>query len=148
MSKKGLFILICLSFALNLACQNAVKTNENINSVANVKESADIPPGFSTSPVPMSSNSTPGIPDPKLINANSLQKGMTPIPGIPDPKTIGKTPVPKKTPPIPGIPDEETLKKQMNTIIKDANIVNNPPKSQSVNSNRLVNKSKLRKLNP
>ncbi len=148
MSKKVLFILICLSFALNLACQNAAKSNENVNSVANVKESADIPPGFSTSPLPPSGNSTLGIPDPQSINANNLPKGTSPIPGIPDPKTIGKTPVPKKTPPIPGIPDEATLKKQMNTIIKDVNVVNNPPKSQSGNSNRPVNKSKLRKLNP
>lgn len=148
MSKKVFFIIICLPLVLNLACTKAAKPNENINSAANIKESADIPPGFSTSPLPPSTNTIPGIPDPKSINANSLTRGNTSIPGIPNPKTIGKTPVPKKTPPIPGIPDEETLKKQMNTIIKDVNVVNNPPKSQSGNNNtRVINKSRLRKLN-
>jgi hypothetical protein len=79
-------------------------------------------------------------------NANNVANGTTPIPGIPDPKTIGKTPVPKKTPPIPGIPDEATLKKQLNTIMTDVNIVNNPQKSKSVNINaRPADKSKLRK---
>ncbi len=148
MSKKNLFIVICLSIALNAACQSASKPNENVNAAANVKESAEIPPGFSTSPVPISGNTTPGIPDPKLVNANNVSNGTTPIPGIPDPKTIGKTPVPKKTPPIPGIPDEATLKRQMNTIITDVNVVNNPPKSATGNANsRPQKKQRPEKLN-
>lgn len=143
MSKKVLFILFCLSISINTACQNAAKPGENANTAANVKESVEMPPGFSTSPVPMSGNTIPGIPDPKSVNANNAANGATPIPGIPDPKIIGKTPVPKKTPPIPGIPDEATLKKQMNTIMTDVNVVNNPPKSANGStSNRPVKKSR------
>lgn len=148
MSKKVLFVLSCLLFSINLACRSEAQQSENVNAAVNVKEFADVPPGFSTSPVPMSGNTTPGIPDLKSINANNLSNGATPIPGIPDPKTIGKTPIPKKTPPIPGIPDEATLKKQMNTIMTDVNVVNNPPKSETGNANsRPKKKQRPGKLN-
>jgi hypothetical protein len=125
MLRNFLFGLFCALITINLACQSAETPNANSGNKANVQ--TNIPPEFSTSPVPPSGNSTPGIPDPKNINVNAVPKGTTPTPGIPDPSKIGKTPMPKGTPPIPGIPDEETLKRQANRVIRNANISNKPP---------------------
>ncbi len=129
--KNYLFILTL--FALGSACSIAEspKTNSNASS-ANMIQNAnatDLPPGFSTSPIPVNSNSIPGIPGPNDPNANRVPTGN--IPGIPDANKMGKNPQTKKTPPIPGIPDQETLKRQMNTPLQDVNVVNNPPKNQS-----------------
>ncbi len=128
MIKNLLFIFICFSLTVTLACSAAPTPNTNVSSVnaANLDPS-NLPPGFSTNPVTMGTNSTPGIPNPNDANANKIPTGN--IPGIPDTNKMGKTPQPKNTPPIPGIPDQETIKRQMNTPLKDANIVNNPPKT-------------------
>ena len=133
---SGLFLL-----SLNAACTTAESptTNANVvsaNAVRNIN-AADLPPGFSTSPVPMT-GSTPGIPGPNDVNANKVPTGN--IPGIPNTNKMGKTPQPKVTPSIPGIPDQETIKKQMNTPLKDVNVVNNPPKSQSDANNQPADK--------
>jgi hypothetical protein len=133
MLRNLLFILICVSFGAGIACTSTETLNTNANLNSNIP--ANLPPGFSTNAVPPSGNSTPGIPDPNNMNANNVPKGATPTPGIPDPKDIGK-PMQKGTTPTPGIPDPETLKRQANTIIKDANLVNNPPNT---------NKSKVEK---
>ena len=131
MSGKTFFVLLCfLTAALNFACGSAETTNANKITNYNVDQ-ANLPPGFSTSPINTNSASTPGIPNPG--NANVVTKGATPTPGIPDPANIGKTPMPKGTPPIPGIPDEETLKKQMNTP-RNANEVNQPSATSPDNS--------------
>ncbi len=137
MLRNVLFILVCFSVAANLACSSAnpPTSNANVANAVNLN-SANLPPGFSTSPVPMSANSTPGIPDPNDANANKLPTGN--IPGIPDPNK--KTPQPKNTPPIPGIPDEKTIREQMNTPLKDVNVVNNPPKTQPDANNQPANK--------
>lgn len=128
MIRNLFFGFICLSLTATLACSTAPTPNANVTGVnaANL-DPANLPPGFSTSPVTMGTNSTPGIPNPNDANANKIPTGN--IPGIPDTNKMGKTPQPKNTPPIPGIPDQETIKRQMNTPLKDANIVNNPPKT-------------------
>ena len=137
MIRKFLFIFMCFAVALNFACSSTETANTNSANVssANQIDSTNMPPGFSGSPVPMSANATPGIPDPANANKVPLEN----IPGI-DPNKIGKTPQPKNTPPIPGIPDQETLKKQLNTPIKDVNVVNNPSKSQSDANNKPAEK--------
>ena len=128
--KNYLFILTLL--ALSSACSIAESPKTNVNAVnANMVQNvntADLPPGFSTAPVPVN-GSTPGIPGPNEVNANQVPTGN--IPGISNTNVMGKNPQTKKTPPIPGIPDQETIKKQMNTPLQDVNVVNNPPKSQS-----------------
>lgn len=130
--KNYLFILSLFLLSLNTACTTAESPATNINTVgANSTKNinaADLPPGFSTNPVPMT-GSTPGIPGPNDGNANKIPVGN--IPGITDTNKMGKNPQPKNTPPILGIPDQETIKKQMNTPLKDVNVVNNPQKSQS-----------------
>ena len=138
MLKRILFVLTFCLFAVSFACSSTETTNVNAGhgGAANKVDSANIPPEFSTNSVPLSANSAPGIPDP--ANANKVPTGN--IPGIPDTTKTGKTPQPKNTPPIPGIPNEATLKKQMNTPIKDMNVVNNPPKSQSDVNNRPAEK--------
>lgn len=122
---------------LNLSCTTAESPTTNANTVGgNVIQNinaADLPPGFSTSPVPMI-GSTPGIPGPNDVNANKIPVGN--IPGIPNADKLGKNPQPKVTPPIPGIPDQETIKRQMNTPLKDVNVVNNPSKTQSDANNQ------------
>ncbi len=125
MFRNTFFVLICFLTALNFACGTPSTDDANVNKPVNLSvDNANLPPGFSTSPVNTNGAATPGIPDP--TNANVPPKGATPTPGIPDPNTIGKTPMPKGTPPIPGIPDAETLKKQLNTP-RNANEVNQPP---------------------
>ncbi len=137
MLKRILLVLTFYLFAVSFGCSSTETTNVNVGngSAANKVDSANIPPEFSTNSVPLSTNSAPGI-DP--ANANKVPMGN--IPGIPDTTKIGKTPQPKNTPPIPGIPDEKTIKKQMNTPIKDMNVVNNPPKSQTEVNNRPTEK--------
>ena len=134
--KNYLFVLCLCLLSLNTACTTAGSPATNANTMGangaqNIKPE-DLPPGFSTSPVPIN-GSTPGIPNPNDPNANKVPTGN--IPGIPDPNKIGKTPQPKNTPPIPGIPDEATIKKQMNTPLQDVNIVNNPSKVPTTNAN-------------
>jgi hypothetical protein len=137
MLKFFLFVLICFLVATSSACSSATVPTANVSTANLVNtDAANLPPGFSTSPVPMGANSTPGIPDPNDANANKLPTGA--IPGIPD--SNKKTPQPKNTPPIPGIPDEKTIKEQMNTPLKDVNIVNNPPKTQSDANNKPADK--------
>ncbi len=126
MLRKFLVVSISCFSAFSFACSSSettVNTNAPTVNAANRVDAANMPPGITT--VPMNVNSAPGVSD----QANANKVNLENVPGIPDPNK--KTPVPKITPPIPGIPDQETLKKQMNTPIKDANIVNNPPKNQS-----------------
>ena len=135
MLKKVLFILLCAALAANSSCSTAETPNVNSAGSANQSDSANIPPEFSTSPIPVNGN-IPGIPNLNDANANKIPSGN--IPGIPD--TNKKTPQPKKTPPIPGIPSEAEIKRQMNTPLQDVNVVNNPPPSQSDANNRPANK--------
>lgn len=129
MLKKVFFILICFSAAMELACSSAETPNANSNSAANRIDSTNIPPEFSNTPVNVN-GTIPGINDQK--NANQMPTGN--IPGIPNANTA-KTPQPKNTPKIEGIPDQETIKRQMNTPLKDVNIVNNPPANQRSTAN-------------
>ncbi len=148
MPRIFLYVLIGFALAGNSACTKAespvVNANTGVNAV-NIDPS-NLPPGFSTSPVPMGANSTPGIPGANDTNANAVPSGN--IPGIPDTNKMGKTPQPKNTPKIPGIPDEETIRKQMNTPLKDVNIVNNPPKGQTDANNRPPDKSRANTRQP
>jgi len=137
MLKRILFVLVfCLS-AVSFACTSMETTNSNsrIGGAANKIDSTNIPPEFSANSVPSSANSAPGI-DPANANKVPIEN----IPGIPNTTKSGKAPQPKNTPPIPGIPDEKTLKKQMNTPIKDMNVVNNPPQNQTDANNRPAEK--------
>ena len=130
-----IFAFSIVSLSLSCTTAESPTTNGNVvsgNVIKNIN-AADLPPGFSTSPVPMT-GSTPGIPGPNDVNANKIPAGG--IPGIPDPSKIGKTPQPKVTPPIPGIPDQETIKRQMNTPLKDVNVVNNPSRNPSDANNQ------------
>jgi len=133
MLRNLLFVLICSSLGLNLACSTAETpptANANTGAAVNL-DAANLPPGFSTNAVPVTGN-IPGIPNPNDANANKIPAGN--IPGIPDANK--KTPQPKKTPPIPGIPSEAEIKKQLNTPLKDVNVVNNPPPGQSNTDSR------------
>ena len=137
MTTKILIILISLLFAVNLACSNAAVSNSQANKAVVVNASpTNLPEGLSANQVPLSADSTPGIPDPNAANSNSNSKGSASVPGIPDTTKAGKTPSPGKTPPIPGIPDEETLKKQMNTPIDRSVMDRKPPESDSNSGNR------------
>ncbi len=143
MIKKILFALISSLLAINLACSNAVAPNSETNKAVLVNANpTDLPEGLSANQIPLSANSTPGIPDPKSVNANSSSNGAASTPGIPDTTKTGKTPMPKNTPRIPGIPDEETLKKQMNTPVDRSVMERKPPEFESNSTNRPNNKRK------
>jgi len=107
--------------------------NGNANSAMNTNN-ANLPPGFSASPIPITNSSTPGIPDANSGNMNKVQNGATPIPGIPDQKNLGK-PLPKGTTPTPGIPDEKTRKEQMNNLSGNSKTEQKPPQTKSNTSN-------------
>lgn len=113
MLKKILFLCLCFSILVSLACQSVETPNTNSNTnVFTTVDQANLPPGFSTTPLPANGTPTPGIPDPADINITN-KIGPTPIPGIPDSKDLGK-PLPKGKTPIPGIPDSEIQRTQPN----------------------------------
>ena len=136
--RNYLLILTLILWSANAACSTAESPATNANTTdangVRITNATDLPPGFSTSPIPVNTNSIPGIPNPNDANANKVPTGK--IPGIPDTNKMGKTPQPKNTPPIPGIPDQETIKKQMNTPLQDVNVVNNPQKNPSDANNK------------
>jgi hypothetical protein len=133
MSKNVFFILMLAFVAISSACSSTEPTtNTNANTNIVVTNQANLPPGFSTSPVPPSGNTTPGIPDPKNINVSNAPKGATPTPGIPDPKNMGK-PLPKGATPTPGIPDVNTMKRQTNPPL--SNSTDKPPTVNDMKSN-------------
>ncbi len=134
MFKKTLFILFAGAAALNMACQSVEKTNTNEANVSSNANAALIQsPEFSGNAAPVSAEPTPGIPDPKSINAN-LRKGEK-IPGINDSPTAGK-PLPKGATPTPGIPSEEELKKQFNKQTTNSRIERKPPVVEPNSSNK------------
>ena len=115
MSRVLLLVAALFSAMIAGACSSSGEnSNANANQgagVGNVSVDANnLPEGLSASPVPPSTNTTPGIPDPKV--ANNVPKGATPTPGIPSPDELKKPFKPGATP-TPGIPDPETLRKQM-----------------------------------
>jgi hypothetical protein len=118
MSRKFLFALFCSALTFNLACSSTTAPNSNANANSAAAANQKLPEGLSASPLPMT-GTTPGIPDPKSVNMNSLPKGATPTPGIPDPKELGKPLKPGATP-TPGIPDPKTLQKQSNQSQSDS----------------------------
>ena len=109
----SLLLLLAIS-CLIFACGTSPQTNTNVTVNVASGNNANIPPEFSTSPVPPSANTTPGIP---ANGVNALPKGATPTPGIPDPKMINRPLKPGATP-TPGIPDPETLRRQMQGLEK------------------------------
>lgn len=130
MRKISLFVFINIFLALNMACSTMPTLNAEVNNkpAANAN-AANLPEGLSANQIPLSGNSTPGIPDPNALKSNSNSINAASTPGIPDPAKIGKTPVAGKTPPIPGIPDQETLRKQMNTPVDRSVMQSKPPQS-------------------
>jgi hypothetical protein len=143
MIKEKLFALIVLLTAFSFACSNAPTSNSQTNQAVVVNANpTNLPEGLSANQIPLSANSTPGIPDPKSVNANNNNKGATSTPGIPDTTKTGKTPQPKNTPPIPGIPDEETLRKQMTTPVGREMMERKPPEFEANSNNRPANKRK------
>jgi hypothetical protein len=143
MIEKKLFVLIILFIAVNLACSNAPTSNSQTNQAVIVNTNpTNLPEGLSANQVPLTADSTPGIPDPKSVNANNNSKSATSTPGIPDTTKTGKTPQPKNTPRIPGIPDEETLRKQMTTPVGKEMMERKPPEFDTNSNNRPANKRK------
>ena len=122
MSKFAAAVICCLAAFLNFGCggsagpgNNQPLANSNQNSAQNTNL-ANVPPEFSTSPVPLENNTAPGIP----ANAGQVPKGATPIPGIP----ANTRPLPKGTTPTPGIPSEEELRRQQKYGVGN---INAPP---------------------
>lgn len=131
-------LLLLSALLLFFGCQaNSKEENQNTGK-ANVSVSdKDLPPEFSTSPLPIQ-GTTPGIPDPSQIK--EIPKGPTPTPGIPDIKELNKPFKPGKTP-TPGIPSPEEIKRQLNTPV-DISVVNQPSDS---NTDKLKEKRQKRK---
>lgn len=122
---KRFFTLVFGVTAMMSACGSVEtgNTNSNTNTAVAI-DPANIPEGLSTTPLPPSTNSTPGIPPANAVNA--VPKGATPTPGIPDEATRNKPFKPGATP-TPGIPDQETIRRQMKqptANVNDAPVAN------------------------
>ena len=86
-----LFLTAATFFA---ACGSAPANNANVNSNRAVTlDNNNLPPGLSTSPVPITGTPTPGIPTPEEIRK---QMGMQPKDGTPPPGSSADTPMMKK----------------------------------------------------
>lgn len=107
-SLAALFIPVVLT----AACGGTADVNTNGNANGGVKvitlDNANLPPGFSTSPVPITNAQTPGIPS----NVNTIPKGTTPTPGIPSAEEL-KRGMKRGATPTPGIPSEAEMRRQM-----------------------------------
>lgn len=115
----GLFASSIAAFGCGGSAPANSISNSNINTNSNAFVNVDpvnLPPGLSTSPVPPSNASTPGIP---AVIAN-IPKGATPTPGIPSPEEL-KKPVKPGVTPTPGIPSPEELRRQMGTPLRTSN---------------------------
>ncbi len=103
--------MLCGTYIFLAACGSAGTDANLANTIGTGVVNSNgqtLPPGFSTSPVPIN-GPIPGIP----TNANQLMKpGATPTPGIPDPKNVNQKPRPGATP-TPGIPSEAEIRRQM-----------------------------------
>ena len=111
-----------LSFGCGGGAPANSKSNLNANSAAGgmvTVDPANLPEGISTSSVPPSANTTPGIPAANTV----LPKGATPTPGIPSEAELKRGIKPGVTP-TPGIPSPEELKRQMS---RPANMSAPPP---------------------
>jgi hypothetical protein len=107
----ALVLLLGVGSLILAACSDPNANLANTVGIGNVNvNQSDLPPGFSTSPLPMNGTETPGIPP--ANQSNAVPKGATPTPGIPDPKDVNKPIRPGATP-TPGIPSPDEIRKQM-----------------------------------
>ncbi|HVF47241.1 MAG TPA: hypothetical protein VNA17_06730 [Pyrinomonadaceae bacterium] len=129
MSRVFSVVFLAVSIVVVAACggsappNSTAATNVDNRPPANgeVKlDPANMPPGLSGSPVPMTGN-IPGI----MANGTTLPKPTTPIPGIPSESELKKKKKPGTTP-TPGIPDEETIRKAMGYRPRNANANRKP----------------------
>lgn len=116
MTRISALIVFAISVTLFAACGSTPANNANSNANGAVKlDNNNLPPGLSTSPVPLNGTPTPGIP----ASPMTVPKGATPTPGIPSPEELKKPMKPGVTP-TPGIPSPEEIRKQMGTMQKDS----------------------------
>ena len=109
MIRISLLLLTLTAAVLFTACGSTPSNNANGNSNRAVTlDNNNLPPGLSTSPVPITGTPTPGIP----ASPMSVPKGATPTPGIPSEVELKKPMKPGVTP-TPGIPSEEEIRRQM-----------------------------------
>jgi hypothetical protein len=127
-------IAISLALLAGYGCGASGRSNSNTstntNQPAEIKlDPNNMPPGLSTTPLPMNGPMPPGI----SVNAAAPPPGRTPTPGIPSPEQIKKG-IKPGTKPTPGIPDPETLRKQLGYPAANFNA---PPKGDvMMKSNR------------
>lgn len=150
MFRKTLFGLIISTSLIGLACSGGNETansnTANANSIANgvvITNPANMPEGLSTKPVEPSGNATPGIPDPKTVNANAKPANVA---GISDANGMVKQ-LPKGATPTPGIPSPDQIKKQMSEK-HDISEVNDPKKAAELVKQGLGNGDPSKKKQP
>lgn len=127
MLRQLLFSLALFALVFSFGCGSAPSANSNTAQNANT---ASLPPGFSTSPVPPSTNTTPGIPP--ANQATNVVVGATPIPGI-NPANAVRTIKPGEK--YPGIPDAATIKKQLSTPVDPSKLPPEFRRALNANSN-------------
>jgi hypothetical protein len=119
--RKYLFISIAaagLAFSAGCGSQPAANTgNSNANNVVNLNN-ANLPEGFSTTPIQPGPGQTPGIPAENTTK--TVPSNVSPAEGIPSADDLKKPFKPGPTP-TPGIPSPEELKRMRNTSNGNAN---------------------------
>jgi hypothetical protein len=144
MYKTLAVVITCLLALFAFACASAPSGNSTNTGTTSNLDPKNMPAGLNANPLPVN-GTTPGIPDPKMVNVDINRPGATPIPGI-DPKHITVTPNPNGTP-TPGIPDTANIQKQMRqnskqTIQSEMNTPPAGPVQRSEDMRQLQNKKK------
>lgn len=112
--RRYLFISIAAAgLAFTAACGSppvANTVNTNVNNGVNLNN-ANLPPGFSTTPIQPGPGQTPGIPAENTTK--TVPSNVSPAEGIPSADDLKKPFKPGPTP-TPGIPSPEELKRMKN----------------------------------
>ncbi|MBP9663595.1 MAG: hypothetical protein KBD94_03175 [Pyrinomonadaceae bacterium] len=128
---KVVILLVCAVAGVAAACgdgsSNNAATNTNMAPQEIKIDPANMPPGLSTTPLPMTGTPIPGIP----TNGNIIvPKGTKPTPGIPSEKELKKGLKPSTTS-TPGIPSQEQIRKMLNQANTQPPVNGAPPMMKS-----------------
>ncbi|MBK9216371.1 MAG: hypothetical protein IPM59_12415 [Chloracidobacterium sp.] len=128
--KKAVIFFMCVVATGCVACgggSNNAATNTNIAPQEIKIDPANMPPGLSTTPLPMTGTPIPGIP----TNGNLvLPKGTRSTPGIPSEAELKKGLKPGAKP-TPGIPSPEQIRKMLDQANAQPPVNGTPPMMKS-----------------
>jgi len=110
MKKAALLLALAFTASCSGTSTNDSATNANMAPQEIKIDPNNMPPGLSTTPLPMTGTPIPGIP----TNGNVMvPKGTKPTPGIPSEQELKKGLKPSANS-TPGIPSQEEIRRMLN----------------------------------